>query len=133
MLPISAPLTKYGEEVPPTVQKHAENAHGARNEVEECGHLNAQRKGEDLDGRYGKIGISAVAAALPYQSDAKNPAYAPVVPRDDESAFGDGGGLIPVCEPQHRDLCAARPAEQPGGSVRCCAAWPTSNVLQDSQ
>ena len=38
-----------------------------------------QRKGEDLDGRYGKIGISAVAAALPYQSDAKNPAYAPVV------------------------------------------------------
>jgi hypothetical protein len=46
----------------------------------------AQRKGEDLDGRYGKIGIPAVAAALPYQSDAKNPAYAPVaiVPRDDE-------------------------------------------------
>mgnify|MGYP003449807755 CR=1 FL=1 len=43
----------------------------------------AQRKGEDLDGRYGKIGISAVAAALPYQSDAKNPAYAPVVPRLD--------------------------------------------------
>ena len=44
----------------------------------------AQRKGEDLDGRYGKIGIPAVAAALPYQSDAKNPAYAPVVPRDQE-------------------------------------------------
>ncbi len=44
----------------------------------------AQRKSEDLDGRYGKIGIPAVAAALPYQSDAKNPAYAPVVPRDQE-------------------------------------------------
>ena len=43
-----------------------------------------QRKGEDLDGRYGKIGIPAVAAALPYQSDGKNPAYAPVAPRDDE-------------------------------------------------
>lgn len=43
----------------------------------------SQREGENLDGRYGKIGISAVAAALPYQSDAKNPAYAPVVPRDD--------------------------------------------------
>jgi hypothetical protein len=42
-----------------------------------------ERKGEDLDGRYGKIGISAVAAALPYKSDAKNPAYAPVVPQDD--------------------------------------------------
>ena len=41
---------------------------------------NTQRRGEDLDGQ---IGISAVAAALPYQSDAKNPAYAPVVPRDD--------------------------------------------------
>ncbi len=38
------------------------------------------RRPEDanLDRRYGKIGISAVAAALRYQSDAKNPAYAPV-------------------------------------------------------
>jgi hypothetical protein len=43
-----------------------------------------QGKGEDLGGRYGKIGIPAVAAALPYQSDAKNSAYAPVVHRDDE-------------------------------------------------
>jgi hypothetical protein len=42
-----------------------------------------KRAEESLDGRYGKIGISAVAAALPYQSDAKNPAYAPTVPRDD--------------------------------------------------
>jgi hypothetical protein len=42
------------------------------------------RKGEDLGGRYGKIGIPAVAAALPYQSDAKNSAYAPVVHRDEE-------------------------------------------------
>ena len=42
-----------------------------------------KRGDENLDGRYGKIGISAVAAALQYQSDAKNPAYAPVVPRDD--------------------------------------------------
>jgi hypothetical protein len=31
-----------------------------------------------LDSRYGEIGISAVAAALRYQSDVKNPAYAPV-------------------------------------------------------
>ena len=43
-----------------------------------------QRKAEDLGGRYGKIGIPAVAAALPYQSDAKNSAYAPVVHRDEE-------------------------------------------------
>ena len=46
--------------------------------------VSMQRKGEDLDGRDGKIGISAVAAALPYQSEAKNPAYAPAVPRDEQ-------------------------------------------------
>ncbi|MGH6771721.1 MAG: hypothetical protein ACRECO_22195 [Xanthobacteraceae bacterium] len=38
----------------------------------------------NLDGRYGEIGIPAVAAALRYKSDAKNPAYAPAVPRDDD-------------------------------------------------
>lgn len=32
----------------------------------------------DLDSRYGAVGISAVAAALHYQSDAKNTAYARV-------------------------------------------------------
>ena len=42
-----------------------------------------------LDRRYGKIGISAVAAALPYQSDAKNPAYAPVVPRSDDKRLAE--------------------------------------------
>jgi hypothetical protein len=42
------------------------------------------REDAGLDRRYGKIGIPAVAAALPYQSDAKNPAYAPVVPREDK-------------------------------------------------
>jgi hypothetical protein len=31
----------------------------------------------ELDRRYGAIGISAVAAAVRYQSDGKNPAYAP--------------------------------------------------------
>jgi hypothetical protein len=30
-----------------------------------------------LDSRYGQIGISAVAAAVRYQGEAKNPAYAP--------------------------------------------------------
>jgi hypothetical protein len=43
-----------------------------------------------LDDRYGKIGISAVAAAVQYQSVAKNPVYAPVAARtrdwDDEAA-----------------------------------------------
>ena len=42
-----------------------------------------------LDRRYGKIGISAVAAALPYQSDAKNTAYAPVVARPDDKLLAE--------------------------------------------
>jgi hypothetical protein len=48
-----------------------------------------QSEASSLDRRYGKIGISAVAAALPYQSDAKNPAYAPVVPRSDEKRLAE--------------------------------------------
>ena len=48
-----------------------------------------QSEAPSLDRRYGKIGISAVAAALPYQSDAKNPAYAPVVPRHDEKRLAE--------------------------------------------
>ena len=39
----------------------------------------ARRSEPNLDSRYGEIGISAVAAALPYQSEVKNPAYAPAV------------------------------------------------------
>ena len=37
-----------------------------------------------LDRQYGEIGISAVAAAVRYQSDTKNQAYAPVIARLDE-------------------------------------------------
>jgi hypothetical protein len=40
----------------------------------------------ELDARFGKIGISAVAAAVRYQSEAKNPAYAPVQLRGIEEA-----------------------------------------------
>jgi hypothetical protein len=36
-----------------------------------------RRERAELDGRFGKIGISAVAAALRYQSESKNLAYAP--------------------------------------------------------
>jgi hypothetical protein len=43
-----------------------------------------QEQPAQLDRQYGKIGISAVAAAVRYQSDAKNPAYAPVVMQFDE-------------------------------------------------
>jgi len=48
-----------------------------------------QSEAPRLDLCYGKIGISAVAAALPYQSDAKNPAYAPVIPRQDEKRLAE--------------------------------------------
>jgi len=43
-----------------------------------------QRDPENLHERYGTIGISAVAAALVFQGDAKNPAYAPITPRYDQ-------------------------------------------------
>ena len=45
---------------------------------------NAGRSEPNLDSRYGKIGISAVAAALQYQSEVKNPADAPVAPQLDK-------------------------------------------------
>ena len=40
---------------------------------------NGRRDEASLDSRYGEIGISAVAAALQFRSEAKNPAYAPAV------------------------------------------------------
>lgn len=39
-----------------------------------------RRERTELDARFGKIGISAVAAAVRYRSDSKNPVYAPVTP-----------------------------------------------------
>jgi len=36
-----------------------------------------RRERAELDPRFGKIGISAVAAAMRYGCDARNPAYAP--------------------------------------------------------
>ena len=40
---------------------------------------NVSHSEPNLDSRYGEIGISAVAAALQFQSAVKNPAYAPAV------------------------------------------------------
>lgn len=42
-----------------------------------------RREHTNLDHRYGRIGISAVAAALRYSDVSKNPAYAPSVIRVD--------------------------------------------------
>jgi hypothetical protein len=44
----------------------------------------SSREVPDLAVRYGAIGISAVAAAMRYQGDAKNPAHAPAVHQVDE-------------------------------------------------
>jgi hypothetical protein len=49
---------------------------------------NGRRKEPNLDSRYGEIGISAVAAALQYQSEVKNPAYAPAVHQLDKWIAG---------------------------------------------
>ena len=50
-----------------------------------------RRDRAEVDPRFGKIGISAVAAAMRYQSEIRNPAYAPAKPRtpvevDEEAA-----------------------------------------------
>ena len=50
-----------------------------------------EQRRDRADPRFGKIGISAVAAAMRYQSEIKNPAYAPAKQRtpievDEEAA-----------------------------------------------
>ena len=42
------------------------------------------RNDPNLDGQYGKIGISAVAAAMRYRSEPRTPAHTPVNPQNDE-------------------------------------------------
>jgi hypothetical protein len=42
-----------------------------------------RRERTELDARYRKIGISAVAAAIRYRGESKNPVYAPVTPADE--------------------------------------------------
>jgi hypothetical protein len=51
---------------------------------------NTRREEQALDTRYGEIGISAVAAALKFKSESKNPAaYAPVTPEMDEDRIAE--------------------------------------------
>jgi hypothetical protein len=47
------------------------------------------RADASLDSRYGAIGISAVAAALHFKSEAKKPAYAPATSRLDEERLDE--------------------------------------------
>jgi hypothetical protein len=50
---------------------------------------NIRHEEQALDARYGEIGISAVAAALKFKSESKNPAYAPVAPELDEDRIAE--------------------------------------------
>jgi hypothetical protein len=54
-----------------------------------------RRERSELDARYGKIGISAVAAAVRYQGEQRNPAAAakPREERTEESAARGGRDL----------------------------------------
>jgi hypothetical protein len=69
LLPTSASLADYIVDCP---RRELENMPMQANN-----NKNPAREHPDLDRRYGAIGISAVAAAVRYQSDGKNPAYAP--------------------------------------------------------
>jgi len=50
----------------------------------------------NLDRQYRSIGISAVAAALPYSGTAKNPCYAPAHAKDDRNSDADAPSLFTV-------------------------------------
>jgi hypothetical protein len=50
---------------------------------------NTRRPDADLDSRYGAIGIPAVAAALQFKSEVKNPAYAPAVPQPHDERLAE--------------------------------------------
>jgi hypothetical protein len=52
-------------------------------EMSERASSDQRRERTELDARYGKIGISAVAAAVRYRSDSKNPVYAPAPPSNE--------------------------------------------------
>jgi hypothetical protein len=53
------------------------SANSAQKTGPKKGHGETSGEATALTGRYGQIGISAVAAAVRYQGSAKNPAYAP--------------------------------------------------------
>lgn len=50
---------------------------------------NTHREEQALDTRYGEIGIPAVAAALKFKSESKNPASAPVASEMDEDRIAE--------------------------------------------
>ena len=57
----------------------------AKNSANQLGVHKSSEENLALHLCYGQIGIAAVAAAVRYQGHAKNPAYAPVSTRSDDS------------------------------------------------
>jgi hypothetical protein len=88
LLRTSAPLSHHLVDVRPYRKKTQKTSTEPAMKPKTKTRPDSKRDEPTLDRRYGKIGISAVAAALPYQSNAKNPADAPVAHRDDER-FGE--------------------------------------------
>jgi hypothetical protein len=91
LLRISAALARHlnGREArpQPTAIESSTEQKMTKNNAAQAGE-NPCRNESSLDSRYGEIGISAVAAALQYQSEVKNPAYAPVVHQLDKRTAG---------------------------------------------
>src|SRR5882724_2586099 len=87
ILPISAAVR--GEMSGPQAAATPENSL-ERNMKSQRAAPEQRRERAEMDPRFGKIGISAVAAALRYASDSRNPAYAPashrVVEETDDAA-----------------------------------------------
>jgi len=75
------------EEVEEQMSKSAGPTVGPMERSAEAGqakvHAQMSQINQNLSVRYGKIGIPAVAAALRYCDAGRNPAYAPVAPRND--------------------------------------------------
>jgi hypothetical protein len=48
--------------------------------MQQARHSSSRTEGSELDLRYGQIGISAVAAAVRYQGESRNPVHAQPAP-----------------------------------------------------
>ena len=79
--PISALLNNHVAVVRGRTKTPRQTCEESTMNTKTAAHLNSTQDDSNLDCRYGKIGILAVAAALHYQSDAKNVAYAPAAPQ----------------------------------------------------
>ena len=90
---ISAALERHpvAAHISPMQTENHNKFHGAKmtKKATNPSKQNTRREEQALDSRYGEIGISAVAAALKFKSESKNPAYAPVAPEMDKDRIAE--------------------------------------------